>query len=379
MPEEASSPQMIEHHLDQTRSRLDGHLDELRGRLTPGQVVDDLMTYFRGKEGAEFGRNLLDSVRGNPLPAAITGIGLTWLIAANPGAAKHVRSSGPNGEDTLRIPQVPEGAYDPRWSGFGEGGSSAVGLRVRTAEQGVTRGPTETNDAYDSRLDAARGQALGLARHAEENETSFSQRVRDALSSTQQTGMDKAHGLGDKAGQMASSVSDKAQNAGSAIGEAAKHAGGAIGDAAQHAGGAIGQGGSSLARMLGESPITLGALGLAAGALLGALLPQSEQEETALGGIAGQARGMARDLGQQAADGGGHVAGAVLDKGQASAEEHGLTGNRSPGELVDAAMSGSLAEDVRQVAGDVLHSGDAAIRQETGGTASDPQGPRPNS
>ena len=368
MPENASSPQMIEHDLDQTRSRLDGHLDELRGRLTPGQVVDDLMTYFRGKEGAEFGRNLLDSVRGNPLPAAITGIGLTWLIAANPGAAKHVRSSGPNGEDALRIPQVPEGAYDPRWSGFGEGGGSAVGLRVRTAEQGVTRGPTETDAAYDARLDAARGQALGLARHAEETETSFSQRVRNALSSTQQVGMDKAHGLGDKVGQMAGSVSDKAQNAGSAIG-----------DAAQHAGGAIGQGGSSLARMLGESPITLGALGLAAGALLGALLPQSEQEETALGGIAGQARGMARDLGQQAVDGGGHVAGAVLDKGHASAEEHGLTGNRSPGELVDAAMSGSLAEDARRVAGDVLHTGDAAIRKEMGSTPSNQERPRSNS
>ena len=345
MSENTATPQTIESELDRTRSRLDGHLDELRGRLSPGQVVDELMVYFRGKEGAEFGRNLVDSMRGNPLPAAITGIGLTWLIAANPGAAKAARPSHANGADRLQIPQVPEGAYDPRWSGFGEGGGSAVSGRVRTAEQGVTRRPNETEAAYDMRLDEARGQALGLARHPEEHETSFSQRVRNALSSAQQAGMDKVHGLGDTAAQMASSA----------------------GVAAQSAGGAIGQGGSSLARMLGESPITLGALGLAAGALLGALLPQSDREETALGGIAGQARGIARDLGQQAVDGGGHVAQAVLDKGQASAEEHGLTGNRSPGELVDAAMSGSLAEDARQVAGDVLHSGDAAIRKETTG------------
>ena len=365
MSENTATPQTIESDLDQTRSRLDGHLDELRGRLTPGQVVDDLMVYFRGKEGAEFGRNLVDSVRGNPLPAAITGIGLTWLIAANPGAARSARTSRPNGPGNLHIPEIPEGAYDPRWSGFAQGGGTAVSGRVRIAEQSVTRTPNETDAAYGARLDAARGQALGLARHSEETETSFSQRVGHALSSARQAGADTAYGLRDKAGQMAGSVGSAAQNAGDAIGDAAHHAGGAI----AHSGLAIGQSGSSLARTLGESPIMLGALGLAAGALLGALLPQSEQEEAALGGVAGQARDMARDLGQQAADGGGHVAQAVLDKGQASAEEHGLTGNRSPGDLVDAAMSGSLAEDVRQVAGDVLHSGDAAIRKETTGNA----------
>ncbi|WP_428394482.1 DUF3618 domain-containing protein [Lichenicoccus sp.] len=355
MSENTATPEAIERDLDHTRARLDGHLDELRGRLSPGQVVDDLMLYFRGKEGAEFGRNLLDSVRGNPLPAAITGIGLTWLIAANPGAARGVQTSRPDGGDPLRIPQVPEGAYDPRWSGFGEGGGVAVTGRVRTAEHSVTRTPEETQAAYDARLDAARGQALGLARHSEESETSFSQRVRHALSSAQQTSMEKTHDLADKAGHLAGSASTMAQGAGHAIG-----------NAAHQAGGAIGQGSGSLARMLGESPITLGALGLAAGALLGALLPQSDQEETALGGIAGQARDMARDFGQQAADGGGHVAQAVLDKGQASAQAHGLTRGRSPGELVDAAMSGSLAEDARQVASDVLRSGDEAIRKETG-------------
>jgi hypothetical protein len=57
----------IEHDLDQTRSRLGSHLNELQDRLSPGQLLDDLMGYFRGSEGAAFGRSLMDNVRGNTM------------------------------------------------------------------------------------------------------------------------------------------------------------------------------------------------------------------------------------------------------------------------------------------------------------------------
>jgi hypothetical protein len=66
---DTSNPARIERDLDATRSRLGSHLSELQDRLSPGQVLDELMGYFRGNEGAAFGRNLVDSVRGNPMPA----------------------------------------------------------------------------------------------------------------------------------------------------------------------------------------------------------------------------------------------------------------------------------------------------------------------
>ena len=100
MSDNTSDPGRIERDLDATRSRLGSHLSELQDRLSPGQVLDDAMKYFRGSEGADFGRNLLDSVRANPLPAALTGIGLAWLMAsgprtgtANPALAGALRTS----------------------------------------------------------------------------------------------------------------------------------------------------------------------------------------------------------------------------------------------------------------------------------------------
>ena len=351
LPEQAG----VEHDLDQTRARLGSHLGELRSRMTPGQVVDDLMRYFRGQEGAEFGRNLLDGVRSNPLPAAVTGIGLTWLMATNTRAAP---------AQALARSGTPDNALASRqWQGFTEGGHKAVAARINVAELGVVRTPNEPEHSYSARLDDARGQALGLARHSQESTHSFSQRVRDALASMQESAAGAGHDLRDRAGGLASTVAGQVQGAGHS-------AGGAISHGAQQATGAIAQGGdalgaagSKLMTALSETPMLLGALGLAAGALLGALLPQSQQEEAALHDAADQARDTARRLAQEAVDEGKSIGSAVADKGMASADAQSLTGSRSAGEVVDAALSGKLATDAKQVATDVLQAGDEAVRK----------------
>ena len=61
----------IEQDLARTRQRMDSRLSDLQDRLSPGQVVDDLMAYFRGSESGDFARNLMASVRANPLPRCV--------------------------------------------------------------------------------------------------------------------------------------------------------------------------------------------------------------------------------------------------------------------------------------------------------------------
>ncbi len=348
-----SETKSIELGVDQIRSRLDTHLNELQGRLSPGQVVDDLMAYFRGKEGAEFGRNLLGSVRSNPLPAAITGIGLAWLMASKPRAGTSAQVSTATGSSRVRVYQ---GTPD-----LGLDSHGAMTTRLRDAELGVTQEHGEAEAVYAARLDDARGQAIGLSRHAEENPASYSQRIRDTLTAAQEAVTRGAHDLRDQVGDAAISVGSTAQGAFEGMSGATQRAG----DAMTHGSQAAGQAGSNLITTLSESPVLLGALGLAAGALLGALLPQSKQEETALGDIAGQARDTARSFAQEAVDKGGHVAQIVLDKGRDSAEAQGLTGGKSAGQLVDAAMSGELAGSIKQVATDALQAGDVTVRKET--------------
>ena len=346
-----SEPSRIERDLDQTRSRLGGHLTELQGKLSPGQVVDDLIRYFRGKEGADFGRSLLDSVRANPLPAALTGIGLTWLMATNPRRG----ATGVSVTAGERRVRVYRGATD-----FDQGVHNDMAARVQAIERDTAREQGETEQAYTDRLDVARGQAAGLARQEQETADSFRNRIGEALSGAKQTMVEGAYGLRDQVGSAASSFGSATQGVASSIGDAAQ-------GAAQRAGGALtygGQAGGSMILALIESPVLLGAFGLAAGALLGTLLPQSDQEEAALGKMAGQARDTARGLAQDMADRGGNVAQAVLDAGRESVKAQGLADGKTAGNFLDAALTGDLASSAKQVVQDVLRTGDEAVRKE---------------
>ncbi len=347
----SNDPNRIERDLEQTRLRLGSHLSELQEKFSPGQVLDDLMSYFRGSEGAEIGRSLLDNVRGNPMPAAVTAIGLAWLMASKPTT----QASSP-AWDTFGAPaSQPAGPHL-----YGREDYTATMARVREAEQSVSRHSGEAEHSYSARVDDVRGQAIGLARHAQESTESFGQRVRDALTAAEQAIAGAARGLASQAssatgaaGSTASSVGASAQSAA----QSAVHS--VIGSLSQG-----GKAGGNLAAVIAENPVMLGALGLAAGALLGALLPVSEQEEAALGGIAGQARDAATNLAQQGIESGKAIAQTVMEKGRTSADAHGLTDDKSAGQLVDAALSGQLAGNAKAVIQEVLQTGDEAIRKE---------------
>ena len=387
MSENTSDPDRIERDLDQTRSRLGSHLSELQERLSPGQVIDDAMAYFRGSEGADFGRNLLDSVRANPLPAALTGIGLAWLMASGSRPASAGGSAAYLGQEQIEArPSRRVHVYRGPGGSVAEGGyGQDVAERVRTAELGVSRQTGEAEHTYSARLDEARGKAMGLARQAQESAESFGQRIRDALQSAKQTVSESAGSLRESAGNLRDQASSAASSAAASMSDAtrstaqqlSRYAGGAAQsmtgaagsatDALARGGRKAGQAGGDLVSSLVESPVLLGALGLAAGAVLGVLLPQSEQEEAALGDIAGQARDTASGLAQEAADRGGKVAEAVIDAGRESAQSHGLAGGKSAGEITDAALSGDLAGNAKNVAQDVLRAGDEAIRGEMAG------------
>jgi ElaB/YqjD/DUF883 family membrane-anchored ribosome-binding protein len=75
-------PQDILAEIDRTRSDMDSTLTAIEQRLTPGQLVDQGLDYLRRSGANEFAANLGSSVRDNPLPVTLVGIGLAWLMAA---------------------------------------------------------------------------------------------------------------------------------------------------------------------------------------------------------------------------------------------------------------------------------------------------------
>ena len=109
-------PQEIQAEIERTRREMDGTLHAIEHRLTPGQLYDQGMQYLRNNGGTEFVTNLGNQAKRNPMPVALVGIGLAWLMATqkagsgtNSGTEPEFASSGTEPELGLK-----QKAYDTK-------------------------------------------------------------------------------------------------------------------------------------------------------------------------------------------------------------------------------------------------------------------------
>jgi ferritin-like metal-binding protein YciE len=86
----ANNSEKLEQEAGRTRAKLTEALEALRARMTPGQVIDQLIDYAREGPGAGFGRNLAREVREHPLPLVLIGIGIAWLMVASSRSSRTV-------------------------------------------------------------------------------------------------------------------------------------------------------------------------------------------------------------------------------------------------------------------------------------------------
>lgn len=92
-------PEEILAEIDRTRDEMDRTLSAIEHRLTPGQLVDQGLDYLRHSGAAEFVQNLGGTAKQNPLPIALTAIGIGWLMAlgrepAQPSYGSSTSTSG---------------------------------------------------------------------------------------------------------------------------------------------------------------------------------------------------------------------------------------------------------------------------------------------
>jgi hypothetical protein len=78
-----TTSEQLEREAEETRARIAETLEELRARVTPGRLVDQLVDYARNGGGGRFLGNLRRQVEENPLPIAVMGAGLGWLMMAS--------------------------------------------------------------------------------------------------------------------------------------------------------------------------------------------------------------------------------------------------------------------------------------------------------
>jgi len=211
----------IERDVERSRARLVDTAETLKSRVSPGQMTEQAMDWLRGSGGREFIGNLGTRIRDNPIPVLLVTAGIAWLaFNRNDGDARASSWRSYDGSST-------EGDTSYR-------ASSSSG---QDSGPSLTEKVSETASSIRDRASDMAGKASETAREA-----------WDSVTGTAQSVADRASQQVSRAGQQTYSRTSR-----------------------------------TLSDYVDAQPLLMGAVGLALGATIGALLPSTETEDQLMG------------------------------------------------------------------------------------------------
>ena len=250
------STDQLENEVERVRSQLVDALDEFRANLSPGQVLDQLTEYAGEGDAGEFYRRLRHQMGQNPVPMVLVGTGVAWMML-----------------------------------------SSVLGNSARTE---ISRRQTAMGDE----LAETAGSAADTIREAGSATVDIAGRMGDAAS-------ESARSAGNAIREGAARASDRLGAASDAVGKASSSAydvvagttsrtASAVGESARHIGSSATSGARSFIDFCRSEPLVLASMGVAIGAVLGALMPPTQTEDNLMGD---QSDRLKENLGEMAESG----------------------------------------------------------------------------
>ena len=286
------SSAQIERELDAQRTRIEARIGEIRERLSPGQLLDEALSYTKNG-GAHFAANLGQQVSANPMPAALVGVGLAWLIASN--TQKRAQ------------PAPVSRAFDEEdypYARISSGGLRRTSHMADDAGQWWSEFQTDAGQTFKARANEAGERA---SHFTDETGKRFAGFIDDAGNRVRQFQDEAGNRLDDTLGWASHSWRDAQRSAMNAVNAAASGVsdiGNRVAQSAQNAASTMQAQSSQMSQqvmdLFNQQPLVAGALAFAAGAALGAMLPATAQEDALLGEQADKVR-------EKAAETAGHL------------------------------------------------------------------------
>jgi hypothetical protein len=179
----------LEREIEDARSQLSETLEELRGRMTPGRVVDQVIDYTRDSPAGDFFRNLGREVRENPLPLVVIGIGMAWLLlASNRTSRKAIAAAADNLASKAEDIGTGTGAFVSRTTEWGQQTAARVADRatdvVGTVGDKTAELAGRARDAANSLADKARSASVAAVATYEKAKRPFTGVSEDSAEST---------------------------------------------------------------------------------------------------------------------------------------------------------------------------------------------------
>jgi hypothetical protein len=80
----------IQRDIESDRRRIEERIDAIQAKMSPGQLIDEVLDYLKSSGGGEYAANLGSAVKANPVPMALMGVSLAWLMAGQGKPSNHV-------------------------------------------------------------------------------------------------------------------------------------------------------------------------------------------------------------------------------------------------------------------------------------------------
>jgi hypothetical protein len=239
----------VEREVEESRGALDRTVEALKDKMTPGQLLDEA-TRTMGGAGQQILSKFVEQAKENPMPLAVMGLGLAWLMTSN-------RQSQPRPSYSYRDAYVEDyerGSYGAERSGAeGRGLGEKVGEKV----QAVGEKASEI-------VSGGRERLAGGAASAREAGRAATQRLSTA-----------AHSATDLLGEYGSRA------------------------------------GRSFTDTLERDPLVIGALGAVVGVALGSAIPATSAEDRMVGPIRDKVLEKGKGMAHEGMERAGDVAEAV--------------------------------------------------------------------
>lgn len=158
----------VEAEVEASRDDLDRNVEALKQKMTPGQLFDEAARMLGGS-GREVAHRFAEQAKANPMPLAVVGLGLAWLMASNRSASS--MASGAYVGEPRSFARDPTMPYD---------GGAAGGLKDRAHAAGERA--QEMMEGVQERLAGARASAADATRSAGESMSAMAATARDRAS-----------------------------------------------------------------------------------------------------------------------------------------------------------------------------------------------------
>jgi hypothetical protein len=291
---------MLREEIEQTRERMSGTLDQLGERLNPNRIkqqvkdnvreatigrVEDMARHASVRVN-ETREGILDTIRDNPVPAAMIGIGLGWMLL-NGRRSSHTHTH------SLQSDEI---------GGYGYVGNiDSVTPRLMQDDAAGGMGASISHDTG-----GIRSHVSDVAVNAREKVSDVTQRAGERISGVKETASEK---VGD--------VAHRVQHVASDLAQTTRYQAGRVED--------------RVASTMQDNPLAIGAVAIALGMAAGFAIPETRRENEILGPtrdkLVDRARMVASDAKERAHE--------VVDRVKEAAEEELSSstngGSRDPG------------------------------------------------